>query len=231
MGWSSFTLSTLASLTNHEAEINNLVNRYTRKAIKATTATTITATPDTLTTLAAIDSAYNQTSLIKGTGTWALPAGTYIRMIGDADYFSCLEGSGTTLFGVDGTYSLALIDNDTEWVDVEFQSTWQSKIDVAKQFIYDKIFSGLSSKATPDIIPAIIDSIENEEALNLCSDFKSLELIFIDLFGKVGTAETINAKINYYRQAFNDAFLEAFSALDFGTYGYLFHNQMGRVSR
>jgi len=231
MAWTDETLSTLAGLTRHEAEINNLVNRYTRKAIVATKTTTLTLTPDTLTTLKAVSSANVETSLVKGTGNWTLPAGTYIRFIGDKDYFSCLEGTGTVLYGAGGTYSAAIPSEDSEWTDIELQSDWQSKLDSAKQFIYNKLFAGLSAKATPDIIPTIIDAIENPEALELCSDYKSLELIYMDLYGKIGTAEVIDAKINYYRQSFNDAFSNAFAALDFGSYGYIFNQQMGRVSR
>jgi uncharacterized cupin superfamily protein len=230
MAWTDNELSTLESLTRHEAEINNLVSRYTRKAVTVATTTQLTAVPDTITAIVAVKSDGTSASLTKAT-TWPLTAGTYVRLITTpSDYFSLLEGTGSIVTSGGGTYSLSFGTAPT-WTDVELQADWQDKIDLAKQIIYDAIFVNLTSKASVEDISTIIDAIGNPTALGIASDYKTLELIYMDLYGKIGTAETIQMKLDYYRNQFEDAFARAYSALDFGDYGYLFTTSMGRISR
>jgi len=235
MSWSTTELSTLSSITNIEAEINNMVGTYSRKALQ-TDATTISCVPNTLTDIVAVKSDNTTATLVYTalTQKWALPAGTYTRFIckttADDTYFALLEGTGSILCSADGIYTLTLTDAPT-WADVLLQYSWQSKIDSAKTIIYDTIYSYLATKADGESIPSIIDSITNMSLLNLASDYKSMELIYIDLYGKIGTKETIDEKLSYYRNAYSDAIDRAMIGLDFGNYGYIFQSRTGRLVR
>lgn len=233
MSWSTTELSTLSSITNIEAEINNMVGTYSRKALQ-TGATTLSCVPNTLTDIVAVKSDNTTATLVYTplTQKWALPAGTYTRFICETedDYFGLLEGTGSIIYSADGTYTLTLTDAPT-WADVLLQYSWQSKIDSAKTIIYDTIYSYLATKAGGESIPSIIDSITNMSLLNLASDYKSMELIYIDLYGKIGTKETNDEKLSYYRNAYSDAIDRAMIGLDFGNYGYIFQSRTGRLVR
>jgi len=143
MAWTDNELSTLAGLTKHEAEINNLASTYTRKAVVVATTTQLTATPDTITDIVAVKSDLSYAKLIKDT-TWPITAGTYVRLIcgTEDDYFSLLEGTGRILYSASGDYSLTFSTAPT-WSDVTLQSDWQPKIDIAKTVIYNEIASAL----------------------------------------------------------------------------------------
>ena len=227
-----YELSTLQSLTRHEAEINNLVNRYTRKACSVAAITQLTATPDTITEIIAVKGNNDRFKLSKESVYWTLPVGEYVRLICqlEDDFFSLLEGTGSIITSANGDYTLTFGTAPT-WTDLELQDSWQSKIDLANQMIYDELYTSIAGKVSNESIADVIAGIVNPETLCIASDYKSLELIYMDLFGKIGTAETIQAKLNYYSKQFRNAFERAYSALDFGDYGYLFTFNMGRIVR
>jgi len=232
MGSISYSLSTLASIARHEAEINNLAQRYTRKALSVAATVQMKANPDTITAITAITSSGSTVALAKGATTWALPLGEYVRFIcaSENDYFSLLEGTGSVVTSAGGDYTLALASAPT-WTDAELVADWQPKIDLANEMIYNAIYLALSSYAGQDDIASIMAEIENPQMLGIASDYKSLELIFTDLLGKVGNTEAISTKIDFYRAKYDEAFAQAFKSLDFGDYGYLFETSMGRITR
>ena len=228
----NYNLSTLSSIARHEAEINNLPQRYTRKALSVAATVQMTANPDTITAITAITSAGTATVLTKGATTWPLPLGEYVRFICATkdSYFSLLEGTGSVVTSADGNYTLSLASAPT-WTDAELVKDWQDKIDLANEMIYNAIYNNIASLASQDMIADIIAEIDNPEILGIASDYKTLELIFMDLWGKVGTVETITAKIDFYRAKYDEAFALAFKSLDFGDYGYLFEYSQGRITR
>lgn len=232
MAFMTTDLTTLAGLTKYEAEINNFAKPYTRKALSVAAITQLTANPDTITAITAHKSNGTSVSLVKST-TWALPIGEYVRFVTDTtanDYFSLLEGSGSFLTSAGGGFTLTLGTAPT-WSTVTMTSDWQPKIDLARQMIYDMLYTTLAGKIDVYYIADVIDAITNTEALSIAAEYKSLELIYMDLYGKIGTQEIVEAKIEFYRQGFKDAFDRAFPALDFGDYGYLMSNESGRISR
>lgn len=228
----NYNLSTLSSLARHEAEINNLAQRYTRKALSVAATVQMTANPDTITAITAMTSAGTAVTLVKGGGMWALPLGEYVRFIcaTQSDYFSLLEGTGSVVTSAGGNYTLALASAPT-WTDAELVKDWQNKIDLANQMIYDTIYASLATKVSGDSIDDIIDEIVNPEILSLASDYKTLELIFMDLYGKVGTSESIERKLAYYKAKYQEMMNKSLIALDFGDYGYVFANTMGSITR
>jgi len=228
----NYNLSTLSSIARHEAEINNLPQRYTRKALSVSGTVQMTAVPDTITAITAITSGNTQVSLTKGATTWPLPMGEYVRFIcqTEDDYFSLLEGTGSILTSASGDYTLALASAPT-WTDCELVENWQSKIDLANEMIYNDLYAAILHYADASLVSDIIDEIDNPEVLGVASDYKSLELIYTDLYGKIGNSEAIDNKIMYYRSKYESAFSKAFNALDFGDYGYLFSNSMGKLTR
>jgi len=232
MAWTDNELSTLASLAKHEAEINNLAQRYTRIALVVSAANKMTASPNTLTGITAIDSSGNTTELVYADGKWEIGIGTYVKFVCSAQntYFSLLEGTNSTLYSASGTYTLTFQDKPT-WADVELVSDWQPKIELAKDTIYNHLSSSLSTRISSYYISDVIDGIVNPEILALASDYKALELIFLDLLGKIGTMETIQSKIDYYRINYQQQFDSVITALDFGDYSYLFQSNTGRIVR
>lgn len=228
-----YDLSTLTSIAQHEAEINNLPQRYTRKALSVAATVQMTASPDTITSITAVKSDNTTVALTKGATTWPLPLGEYVRFIlatADDDYFSLLEGTGSLLTSANGNFTLTLASAPT-WTDFETSATWQNKIDLANQMIYDTIYASLATKVSGDSIDDIIDEIVNPEILSLASDYKTLELIFMDLYGKVGTSESIEKKLAYYKAKYQEMMNKSLIALDFGDYGYVFANTMGSITR
>jgi len=161
-----------------------------------------------------------------------LPLGEYVRFIctTQSDYFSLLEGTGSVVTSAGGNYTLALASAPT-WTDAELVKDWQDKIDLANQMIYDTIYASLATKVSGDSIDDIIDEIVNPEILSLASDYKTLELIFMDLYGKVGTSESIERKLAYYKSKYQEMMNKSLIALDFGDYGYVFANTMGSITR
>lgn len=230
--FSEIELTTLQSLTNYEAEINNLTKPYDRKALSLSALTQMTASPDTITAIKAVKSDNSSVNLVKADGTWGLPIGTYVRFIltGIDDYFSLLEGSGSILNSAGGNYTLTL-GSAPAWVNVTLSSTWQPKIDAAKNMIINRLKTSLSGRVAASDIADAIDSITNPEVLSVASDYKTLELIFIDLTGKIGDREAIRDKVRYFANEYEKAFTQAFYALDFGNYGNIFVNEMGKLSR
>ena len=227
-----YELSTLASIARHESEINNLCQNYTRKALSVASTIQMTAVPDTITAITAVKSNNSTLALTKGASTWALPLGEYVRFIcaTEGDYFSLLEGAGSIITSANGDYTLTLASAPT-WTDANLTDDWQPKIDLANEMIYNKLYQYLSTRIDTESIADVIAEIANPEILSLASDYKTLELIYMDLFGKIGTAELIQGKINFYRKQFDTEFKSAVNALDFGDYGYLFTQSMGRVVR
>ena len=228
----NYNLSTLSSLARHEAEINNLAQRYTRKALSVASTVQMTANPDTITAITAMTSAGTAVTLTKGATTWALPLGEYVRFIcaTEDSYFSLLEGTGSVVTSAGGDYTLSLASAPT-WTDAELVKDWQDKINLANQMIYDTIYASLVTKVSGDSIDDIIDEIVNPEILSLASDYKALELIFMDLYGKVGTSESIERKLAYYKAKYQEMMNKSLIALDFGDYGYVFANTMGSITR
>jgi len=227
-----YELSTLQSLTRHEAEINNLVSRYTRKACSVAAITQLTATPDTITAITAVKSNGTSIALTKGASTWPLPIGEYVRLICtlQGDSFSLLEGTGSIITSKAGLYTLTFGSAPT-WTDVELEDDWQSKIDVANETIYFDLYAALANKVGSVNVSDVIAGIVNPEALCLASDYKTMELIYADLAGKIGTSEITTFKQNYYSAKYDEFKEKAFASLDFGDYGYLFTTNMGRVIR
>lgn len=228
----NYNLSTLSSIARHEAEINNLAQRYTRKALSVASTVQMTANPDTITGIVAMTSAKTAVTLTKGATTWALPLGEYVRFICATEdtYFSLLEGTGSVVTSADGDYTLALASAPS-WTDAELVKDWQDKIDLANEMIYNDIYLSLSAYTSQDQISTVIAELDNPQLLCIASDYKTLELIFMDLWGKVGNAEAIARKIDFYRAKYDEAYRTAFKSLDFGDYGYLFETAQGRVIR
>jgi len=232
MGSISYSLSTLASIARHEAEINNLSQRYTRKALTVSTTVQMAAVPNTITAITAVKSDNTTVTLTKGATTWPLAAGEYVRFIcaTQNDYFSLLEGTGSVLTSAGGTYTLTLASAPS-WTDAELVKDWQDKIDLANEMIYNDIYLSLSAYTSQDQISTVIAELDNPQLLCIASDYKTLELIFMDLWGKVGNAEAIARKIDFYRAKYDEAYRTAFKSLDFGDYGHLFETGTGRITR
>jgi hypothetical protein len=170
--------------------------------------------------------------LTKGSTTWALPIGVYTRLIcaTEDDYFSLLEGTGSILYSASGDYTLTCGTAPT-WTDVELVADWQPKLDLAKEMIYNTLKASLATRIQSSEIDDIIADLVNPEVLTLASDYKALELIYMDLYGKIGTAESIAAKIEFYRGMHDRQMATVFPALDFGDYGYIFATSTGRITR
>lgn len=228
----NYALSTLKSIARHEAEINNLAQRYTRKALSVNAETGMTAVPNDLAAITAMPATGEASALVYEDNLWKLPAGTYIRFIcsGNNTYFSLLEGTGSIITSADGDHTLTLA-SDPKWVDVQLVRDWQDKIELANEAIYNQIYSNLAAVASQDQISVIIADIANPEILGIASDYKTLEFIFMDLWGKVGNTDTISTKIDYYHAKYDEAFSRAFRSLDFGEHGYVFESSQGRISR
>jgi hypothetical protein len=233
MAWTDNELSTLAGLTKHEAEINNLAGTYTRKALSITVESKAVAVPNTITSIVAVKSNGTSAALVYAASKWTIPIGIYTRFICQAeyDYFSLLEGIGGILYSASGDYTLTLDGTDYAWVDLSQQSDWQPKIDMAKTMIYNEIASALSNYYHADEIDDVIDEITNPEVLEIASNYKTLELIYMDLYGKIGTQETINAKLSYYSQQYAKSFKSILPVLNFGGYGQTMRYTQGLISR
>jgi len=233
MAWTDNELSTLAGLTKHEAEINNLAGTYTRKALSVTVESKAVAVPNTITAITAVKSNGTSAALVYAASKWTVPIGVYTRFIctTEDDYFSLLEGTGGILYSASGDYTLTFEGSNYSWVDLSQQSDWQSKIDIAKTVIYNEIANALSTYYSADEIDDVIDEITNPEVLELASNYKTLELIYMDLYGKIGTQETIDAKLSYYSQQYAKSFKSILPILDFGDYNQIMRYTQGLISR
>lgn len=233
MAWTDNELSTLAGLTKHEAEINNLAGTYTRKALSITAVSKAVAVPNNITDIVAVKSNGASVALVYDVSTWTVPVGIYTRFIckTEDDYFSLLEGTGVILHSASGEYTLTIEESNYTWVDLSQQSDWQPKIDMAKTMIYNEIASALSNYYHADEIEDVIDEITNPEVLEIASNYKTLELIYMDLCGKIGTQETINTKLSYYSQQYAKSFKSILPVLNFGGYGQTMRYTQGLISR
>jgi hypothetical protein len=189
--------------------------------------------PNTITSIVAVKSNGTSAALFYAASKWTIPIGIYTRFICQAeyDYFSLLEGIGGILYSASGDYTLTLDGTDYAWVDLSQQSDWQPKIDMAKTMIYNEIASALSNYYHADEIDDVIDEITNPEVLEIASNYKTLELIYMDLYGKIGTQETINAKLSYYSQQYAKSFKSILPVLNFGGYGQTMRYTQGLISR
>lgn len=237
MGWTDFTFSTLQSIARHESEINNMARSTSRKVITSPVGTLkFAAVPDTITAIAAVTSSNTVIDLVyaEDTKRWALPAGVYTRLnlTTEDDYFSLSEGTGNVLTSANGDYTLTCTTSIT-WTDLSVGGTWNDKIDIAKETIRLLIQDTLINRYTGYgwDYDEIIDAITNPEVLNLASDYKTLESIYMDLSGKAGNIEVYQSKIDQYSNKFASAIQSAMNALDFGNYGKPYKSNMGRVSR
>jgi len=234
MAWSTTDFSTLQSIAKIESEINNMVRKYTRKVIANISPIAFAANPNDIVSISAITSSNTVIDLEYADDNWTLPAGVYTRfnLSAENDYFELLEGTGNVLTSANGTYTLTCSATIT-WADLTQSDSWQNKIDIAKMHIYNLLYSTLRTRFlhTDWVIDDIINAITNPQVLYLASDYKSLEMIYMDLAGKMSTSEAYQIKIEQYSARFASAMQDALAALDFGTYGKPYVSNVGRVVR
>lgn len=230
MAWDDNVLSTLTSIARHEAEINELAGTYSRKALYQTADTKLYPSPDTIAAVRAVYSDLTTAALVYTTNVggnyFTLPKEKYcIKLLIDDDYFSVLEGTGNILYSGSGDYTLTG-GTSLVWVNIDTQYSWETKIEVAKDIIYNNLLAVLNQRNWD----YDLDDIENPSVLGIASDYKTLELIYLDLLGKNGS-DRFEKKMLDYRARYNAEIRSAMSMLDFGNTTLPYQFTQGIITR
>jgi len=230
MAWTDNVFSTQNTIARHEAEINELAGTYSRKAIKQAADTILAPVPDDLAAITAVKSDNSTVALTYDAVNKQFTLDknlTITRLLIDNDYFSVLEGTGNNLYSASGDYTLTA-GTSLVWVDIDLQNNWDNKIDLAKEMIGNRLTVMINQRWLNYNLD--LDDIENPEVLNLASDYKVLELIYLDMLGKNGS-DRFEKKMLDYRERYEKEMANALAMLDFGNTTIPFRFTEGIIAR
>jgi len=210
--WSATTLSTLQSISNYEAEINNLLGTYTAPClVVANIGDYITVTPDTLTSLVSYFSNGTTDTMLYNSGTkrWAFGLTGNVILIVDTvanKTFPIVSSDGTTFQDTGGTFTIA--QGTCDLSTYEAQANWTAKITLAKTLLGNRIEEGLTDRGI--IVDeaggqVLLDVVANPTIFMQCSDFKALALIYHDLYNQRFT-DTYEKTWQYYENEYDKEF-------------------------
>ena len=208
MAFADYELSTLATISAWEKEVNQLAG-YTQKwGLQAPSTGTNTITTDS-------SVHYVKTQAENGTlttsasalaGVIPLPAYKVIAVLCYSntnvliDTFALNEGSGTAVYGADGDLS-GTLSSAAFWAICNANRTWQDKIDIAHRLLGYDILTAMYNRLSTYTDTEILDAIENPTTFSAACDLKALELIYNDLAAG-GFNQLHDTKAKYYANAY-----------------------------
>jgi len=212
--WSATTLSTLKSISDYEAEINDLAGTYAAQSLLSSPSTygDFTVAPDTLTDLHAYFSDGSTSACIYSgvSHKWSFTtAGNCILLIDQTANISFPvtdQVTGETVLDTTGVYAIS--EGSSKLTAYEAQSSWQAKINKAKTLIGNRIEEGLSDRqvwVNEQSGQVLLDVVANPTIFSDCSDFLTLSLIYHDLYSQRFT-DTYEKSYQYYEKQYNSEF-------------------------
>jgi len=212
----SSALSTLATISAWEKEINAQAGHTRKWGLISTSTSTYTVT--TLNTvkyvIATLVTGWNQT--ITGLGgvslagvipiptTQAISLACYNASDVLLDTFALNEGAGSSVYGTGGVLT-GVVSSASAWVLGNANRTWQDKIDLAVMIVQNDLETILTERqivvdeAGGDLL---IDVITNPSTFLIACDYKALALIYSDLANS-GFNELFAKKAVTYAQKYD----------------------------
>ena len=208
MAFADYELSTLATISAWEKEVNQLAG-YTQKwGLQPTNSLALTLTTDTsVKTAKTMAENGNLTATATVTaGVIPFPATKFIAVLcydvagALIDTFALNEGSGTAVYGADGDLS-GTLSSAAYWVICNANRTWQDKLDIAHRLLGYDILTAMYNRLSTYTDTEILDAIENPTTFSAACDLKALELIYNDLAAG-GFNQLHDTKAKYYANAY-----------------------------
>lgn len=219
------TLSTLATLSRWEKEVNNL-GGYTEKwglvSPSSGPAYTISVSADVANGIFTY-AAGGTVSVAPTVTKLAIPTSQVVSVaLYDIssellDTLAMNEGHGIYLFGANGIETGKLSDASA-WTVCQATRTWQDKVDLAHIVVENDILTNLYNRLSKYTDTEIMDGITNIETMAIPVDMKSLELIYTDLANS-GFNQMYQAKAADYARRYNAEFRNALQRLNVDIYG------------
>lgn len=187
MAFNDTILSTLASISAWEQEVNQLAGYVQKHGLTATSdmPVSIEFSEAIESCVVTYENAESAALIIASDKvTVDLVAGKNVISIavtGDkSDTFNLNEGYGTTIYGAEGKLTGAISSGDA-WTIANAQRTWQDKIDLAHRQVENDVLTALYNRLFQYSDEQIIASISNPQTLADAVDLKALALIYSDL--------------------------------------------------
>lgn len=210
--WANTTLSTLASIAEHEAEINDLPGTHSIRALSVTSTSYVVVVPDTLAELQAVFSDGGVDDLVynAGSGRWYFQSTkTVINLFDPAAKITFPIGSAAPFFDTTTTFQISA--TNATFTTYNVQSSFQTKIDLAKKTIALELKTNLQQKNYTDewsTTGEILDNLTDTDVLGLASDYLTLALIYVDLFNSFANA-MYETKLKYYNEMYRTTLAKA----------------------
>ena len=251
MSWANTTLSTTATISRHEKEIQRQAGYTARWSIYVPTGTTAYfSTTGYATCTYAILTYNDQTTATVSVSASKItfPTLTYIIQIDLYDVantllytFECTEGYGSTLTDTTAAKTITTVTatgNWTGWLEADTDMSWADKLALAKQMLGYDIEIALAERqieVAESSGEVLLDVVTNPAVFAIACDYLALHLIYLDL-ANGGFNELFDTKSKQYRSLYEVQFAKALKVMNLdpalsGTTSTYRAGWSGRVSR
>jgi hypothetical protein len=227
MAWSSLTFSTLNTIANYEAEINNLAGAYTRATLTIESGGYLKSGDivDIAGNMIAyyLDGSSETLTYVALSRYWVATTGGEAILITNSTgsiQFPCTAGDGD-IYDLTGSHYFDLsICSDVAWNNTNVQSSWQNKCNLAKTQIGEEVKKQLANIGWRDYDVTsgeVLDYVQNTTCLVTPADYLTLHLIYVDLLATQPQNDAYKTKADYYRGRYQEKLQDAMYLLTFGT--------------
>lgn len=217
--WNDTELVTTTSITQWEAEVNELSGYITRWALLGVAGgSPYTVTFDSSVTSVIVTKTNGSLATISATaGVVNLPTYAIIKIdayVGATLFTTCglSEGKDVTLFDAE-LNEVATLSSRSAWTQLKTVRGWQDKITLSRSLVRQKAANQILIRyPAVDDTDEAIDYITNAEVFSTACNMKALELIYKDL-SRSGTLDIYTEKSKMYAVLFDREFGDALTVM------------------